>query len=89
MSNVHIIKERKLLALTRVQGQRIYIGEDIIVTILENNLQTGVIKLGFTAPPDVLIDREEIRIRRDSGWTLPKYFTEDDIKCQLKHNTKL
>jgi len=50
---------------------------------------TGQVKLGFEAPKDTEIDREEVYFRRKSGWTLPKHLSEDDIKCLQKYNTIL
>jgi len=47
-----------MLVLTRRIGQRIVIGEDIVVTVLEVS-PTGV-RLGFEAPKIVEIMREEI-----------------------------
>ena len=66
----------------------IRIGDDIQVHIHHVDLVTGQVKLGFIAPPHVVIDREEVYQRKQNGQPMPKYLSKDDIKCQLKHNTK-
>jgi carbon storage regulator len=47
-----------MLVLSRRNGERVRIGQYIEVTVLES--QNGRVKLGFTAPPDVPIHREEV-----------------------------
>ena len=78
-----------MLILGRNIGQIIRIGDDISVHISHVDLVTGYVKLGFTAPDDVIIDREEVYQRRKLHPRMPKHLSEDDIKCQLRHNTKL
>ena len=78
-----------MLVLGRLQGQSIRIGSDISVQVNHVDLVTGYVKLGFIAPDDVIIDREEIYQRKKSGApNIPKYLSEDDAKCLLRHNTK-
>ena len=77
-----------MLQLTRFTGQKVYINDEIIIVIMGVDITNGQVRLGFEAPKDTIIDREEIYVRRKSGWTLPKHLSEDDIKCQLRHNTK-
>lgn len=50
-----------MLILTRYPGQKIMIGDDIVVTVLNN--QYGQVKIGVDAPRDLRVDREEIRER--------------------------
>ncbi len=50
-----------MLVLTRKVGERIVIGNSIMVTILES--QGGRIRLGIDAPHEVPVYREEIRER--------------------------
>ena len=76
-----------MLVLQRVKNESVMIGDDITVTVTDVCLYTGRVKLGFSAPSDVTIDREEIYLRRKSGWTIPKHLDEDDLKCLQKHNT--
>jgi carbon storage regulator CsrA len=78
-----------MLVLERGRTETIMIGDNISVTVTDVNLLTGRVKLGFTAPEDIIIDREEVYYRRKSGWTLPKHLNEDDMRCLQKHNTTL
>jgi len=52
-------QERGNLIFTRRIGESIVIGENIIITFLGIRADGGV-KLGFTAPKEVRIAREEI-----------------------------
>lgn len=47
-----------MLVLTRKRGERIVIGNNIVITVTE--ISNGRVKLGFDAPPDIKIKREEI-----------------------------
>ena len=47
-----------MLILTRRLGERIVIGDDIVVTV--SDIKKGQIKLGITAPKDVTVNREEV-----------------------------
>ena len=47
-----------MLVLSRKAGQRIAIGNEITVIVLE--CPSGRVRIGIEAPPDVPIDREEI-----------------------------
>ncbi len=57
-----------MLALTRKEQERVVIAEGnlkIVVTVIRAS--GGVARLGFEAPPNVRIDREEVyRIRQGS-----------------------
>ena len=55
-----------MLILTRKLGERINIGDDIIITLLE--IKGAQVKLGIDAPKSVGIHRHEIyeRIRKES-----------------------
>lgn len=54
-----------MLVLTRKTGERIAIGDAVVVTILR--LSGGRVKLGITAPDDVLVLRTEAGERRECG----------------------
>ena len=54
-----------MLILMRRLGEKLFIGDDITVTV--RSIQGGQVKLGVQAPEDVAVDREEIRIRKDAG----------------------
>ncbi len=47
-----------MLILTRKSGEKIRIGKDIIISIVENS--TGQVKLGIEAPQHIPVHREEI-----------------------------
>lgn len=47
-----------MLVLSRKKGERVVIGQDIQVTVLE--VRGDRVKLGFYGPGDVLIRREEL-----------------------------
>lgn len=47
-----------MLVLTRHQGERIRIGNDITITVIEAG--SNRVRLGFDAPKDVVVDREEV-----------------------------
>jgi carbon storage regulator len=47
-----------MLILTRKLGESVVIGEDIIVTV--SDIKNGQIKLGISAPKDVIVNREEV-----------------------------
>lgn len=48
-----------MLVLSRKSSERILIGNDIQVTVVA--VSGGRVKLGFVAPPDISIQREELR----------------------------
>jgi carbon storage regulator len=50
-----------MLVLSRKQGERVLIGPDVVVTLLE--ARDGRVRLGFEAPAGVPIHREEVRHR--------------------------
>jgi carbon storage regulator len=53
-----------MLVLSRKAGQRIVVGQNIVVTVLD--VRGDRVKLGFVAPNDVSIHREEVH-RRVNG----------------------
>jgi carbon storage regulator len=48
-----------MLVLTRKPREGIWIGDSIHIKVLE--VGHGRVKIGIDAPPDIVIDREEIR----------------------------
>jgi carbon storage regulator CsrA len=52
------IKEDTMLVLSRKVGERVVIGDRIVVTVLE--VKGRQVRLGFEAPPDVQIWRGEL-----------------------------
>jgi len=53
-----------MLVLTRKAGEAVVIGRDIVVTLVEVR-PGGLVVLGVDAPPEVRVDREEVRRRRE------------------------
>jgi carbon storage regulator len=47
-----------MLVLSRKVGERIILGDDVVVTVL--SMEGHRIRLGFEAPPNVSIRREEL-----------------------------
>ena len=47
-----------MLVLTRKAGQSILVGKNVRITVIE--LSPGVVRLGFEAPQEVPIYREEV-----------------------------
>jgi carbon storage regulator len=50
-----------MLVLSRRRGEELVIGDDVRVRVLE--IRGNVVKLGFTAPDDVRIQRHEVLVR--------------------------
>ena len=48
-----------MLVLSRKKGERIHIGDCVVLTVLES--KNGRVRLGFEAPEQVAIFREEAR----------------------------
>ena len=56
-----------MLVLSRRDGERILIGDDVVVTVVE--IHGDKVKIGIDAPSNVAVDREEIWVakQRDQG----------------------
>ncbi len=54
-----------MLVLTRKPGERVMIGDDIVLTLL--SVRGQEVRFGFDAPYDIIIDREEVRVARDAN----------------------
>lgn len=52
-----------MLVLSRKANQGIWIGENIFITVLR--IEGGRVKIGIEAPPEVHVDREEVRAAVD------------------------
>lgn len=48
-----------MLCLTRHKGERVFIGDSITVEVIE--IRGDRVRLGFVAPPEVPVHREEVR----------------------------
>lgn len=50
-----------MLVLSRKKDEIVYVGDDVIVTVVE--IRGDKVRLGFTAPSDVPVHRGEVRDR--------------------------
>ena len=48
-----------MLVLTRKAGERLLIGDAVAVTVV--SVRGGKVRLGVSAPPEVRVDRAEVR----------------------------
>ncbi len=53
-----------MLVLSRKPGEKILIGEDVVVTALALRPNDGRMILGIDAPKSIEVDREEVRERK-------------------------
>jgi carbon storage regulator len=51
-----------MLILTRRTGESIFVGKDIEVTVIGVN--GNQVRIGIRAPKDVVVDREEVALKR-------------------------
>ena len=58
-----------MLVLSRKPGERILIGDDIVITIVRAT--GGSVRVGIEAPPDVVILREEVKERENALVKVP------------------
>jgi carbon storage regulator len=54
-----------MLVLTRKVGQRIRVGEDVVITLVR--IQGDKVRVGIDAPPHIAIYREEVHQRLGGG----------------------
>jgi carbon storage regulator len=61
-----------MLILSRRLGESVKIGDEVTVTVL--GVKGGQVRLGFTAPPNVAVHREEVyeRIRAETTASISK-----------------
>jgi len=59
-----------MLVLSRKQSERLIIGDNIVITIVR--VAGGSVRVGIEAPPEVQIQREEVR-RREKGEPLQPF----------------
>jgi len=58
-----------MLVLSRKEGEEVVIADNNRLTVVA--IRGNQVRLGFTAPPDVSIQREEIRPKGEEFGTLP------------------
>lgn len=54
------------LVLTRKPGEKICVGDDLTVTVVEV-MRNGSVRLGFEGDPSIPIYREEVYLARRAG----------------------
>lgn len=64
-----------MLVLSRRKDERVFIGDNLAVTVVE--IRGDKVRLGFDAPREVPIEREEVRRRMAAGE--PLHRIEDDL----------
>ncbi len=72
---------KKMLVLSRKRGEKIVIGDDITVTVLE--VRGDRVKLGFTAPAEVPIHRTEVQQGIENGSSVQEYSVPLAIHVKL------
>ena len=78
-----------MLVLTRKLGEKIQIGDDIVISILE--IKGRQVRLGIVAPPNISVHREEIyqRIQEENIRAAKVNLSEfDKIKKLFLKKTK-
>ncbi|QDU03100.1 Carbon storage regulator [Gimesia chilikensis] len=50
-----------MLVLSRKKNERIFIGDNIVITIVE--IKGDKLRIGIDAPKDIPVDRDEVRKR--------------------------
>jgi carbon storage regulator CsrA len=54
------------LTISREEGQSFWIGDDVLVTV--SRIESGQIKVTIDAPNHIIVDRDEVRWRRNNNW---------------------
>lgn len=53
-----------MLVLSRRRGEKIYIGSDVVVEVVEiKGNAGGCVRIGISAPKEVIVNREEVAER--------------------------
>jgi carbon storage regulator len=75
-----------LLVLSRKKGEKIRINDNIIIEILEVN--GGIVKIGFTAPQQIKIYRDELYLKIVEENMMAKAVKKEEIDAILKELKK-
>lgn len=67
-----------MLVLSRLLGESIVVGDDIIVTIME--IRGDKVRLGINAPPDIPVHRQEVYDAIQRANLRPGSAPSDDAK---------
>ena len=55
-----------MLVLSRARNESVVLGENIVVTVIE--IKGSKVRLGIQAPPEVDVDRAEVRERTEAAF---------------------
>jgi len=67
-----------MLVIRRRVGQSVFIGEDVEIEILDAG--PGKVKLGITAPREILVLRKEIRFTREENLMAAQGVTPEAVR---------
>ena len=70
-----------MLIIRRRQGEAVLIGENVEIRVVE--VGGGRVKLGISAPVEVLILREEIRLAAEQNQAAARAATPEDVRRLL------
>ena len=76
-----------MLVLTRKPGERILVGDDIVVTLISIRRDDDYgpkIRIGLEAPSDVVIRREEVPDLREAGQPAPAEASLDSLETETR-----
>jgi len=62
-----------MLVLSRKVGEEIVVGSSIRVTVVA--IKGGKVRIGISAPKDVIVDRQEIHKKRNDEWAEPEVWS--------------
>ena len=71
-----------MLVIRRRAGQSVLIGEDVEIEILDAG--PGKVKLGITAPREILVLRKEIRFTREENLMAAQGVTPEAVRSLLE-----
>ena len=75
-----------MLVLSRKKGEKIRINDNIIIEILEVN--GGIVKIGFTAPQQIKIYRDELYLKIVEENMMAKAVKKEEIDAILRELKK-
>lgn len=75
-----------MLVLSRKVGERIWIGEDISVTVVR--ITGGGVRIGIEAPAEMAVVREELKQKMDNSESSGLQSDPDELPPTLKFRTK-
>lgn len=77
-----------MLVLTRKVGEKIHLGDNIVITVTSVSGQQ--VRIGISAPPDVPILRNELLVRAEAGATMtPETSVEEGAAADGKRSRPL